>query len=91
MRFIQRAYEMRDTIQTEYALDDAIVDRIEFQFKTKVGNRGNNKVVRICEGYSKLEGVIRIHDDPAMLSRALTLRDLEMKVRYCDGYTIDTD
>ena len=36
-------------------------------------------------------GVIRTHNDPAMPSRALTLRDLEMKVRYRDGDTIETD
>ena len=37
--------EMRDALQEQYGLDDAVVDRVEFIYKTKIGNKGNEKDV----------------------------------------------
>ena len=83
--------EMRELVQEAYLLDDAVVDRIEFQYSTKIGKKGNEKIVRINEGAQKLEGVIRVNDDPDIPGRPLTLQDLDMKVRYRDGDTIEVD
>ena len=45
--------------QETYDLDDAGVDRIKFLYNIKVGNKGDKKLVSICEGSTKLERVIR--------------------------------
>ena len=75
-----------------YCLEDAVVDRIEFIFQTKIGNKGNTKSVSIKEGSETLEGrTIRIQDDPAVAGRALTLCDLDIKVRYRRGDMVETD
>ena len=74
-----------------YDLDDAVIDRIEFLYNIKVGNKGDKKLVNMCEGSTKLEGVIREHDDPAEPSRALTLSDLIIKVYYHGNDTIKMD
>ena len=62
--------------QETYDLNDAGVDRIKFLYNIKVGNKGDKKLVSICEGSTKLERVIREHDDPTEPSCALTLLDL---------------
>ena len=76
-------------MQEQYALDDAIADRIEFIYKTKIGGRGNTKDVSITEG--ELRGMIRTEDNPAIPARALTINDLSIKVRYRRGDTIEVD
>ena len=81
--------EMRDSMQEQYALDDATVDRIEFIFKTKIGGRGNTKDVSISEG--ELTGEIRTEDSSAIPARALTIDDLTIKVRHRRGDTIKVD
>ena len=60
--------EMRDALQEQYGLDDAVVDRAEFIYKTKIGNKGNEKDVRICDGNARLEGIIRTHDNSNLLA-----------------------
>ena len=79
--------ELREVIQEQYALDDAVVDRIEFQYKTKIGNKGNSKMVSIFDGGSKLEGEIRTDDG----KRQLTVQDLNIRVRYRRGDMIATE
>ena len=46
---------MRNIIGESYALDDAVVDRLVFQFKTFVGKKGNTKVSTIEDGDSLLK------------------------------------
>ena len=83
--------EMRDAMKHHFALDDAVCDRIEFIYKTKIGRKGNTKEVRIKDGEAKLEGAIREEDDPVEPSRPLTLNDLNVKVRHQIGDTVETD
>ena len=84
--------ELRNLVQLTYCLEDAVVDRIEFIFQTKIRNKGNTKSVSIKEGSETLEGrTIRIQDDPAAAGRALTLCDLDIKVRYRRGDMVETD
>ena len=81
--------EIRDALQETYNLNDAVVESIEFLYKTKVGNKDNEKSVSICKCGAKLDGVIREHDDPADPIRALTLTDLMIKVHYRRGDMIE--
>ena len=79
------ADDLRDAIQSEYDLNDATIDRIEFIYLTKVGANGNEKSVRIFEGGEILEGTIRTEDNPAHPGQPLTLNDLAIKVRHQRG------
>ena len=82
---------MACTLQEVYGLDDAVIDRLEFVYKTKIGREGNTKEVRIDDIAAKLEGEIREHDDPSQPSRALTIEDLTLKVRHRRGDTVEQD
>lgn len=83
--------KLRDSIQLQYALDDAVVDRIVFTYKTKIRNKGNTRWVSIIEYSCKLEGTIRIEDDAAVPGRPLTIEDLTTKVRYRCSDIIEVD
>lgn len=39
--------DLKSTLYMNYDLDEATIDRLEFGFTTKVGNKGNTKWVRI--------------------------------------------
>ena len=59
--------EIRTEIQLMFNLDDAIVDRIKFSYKTKIGNKGNSRVVSLSNGDDKFkERRIITDDDPAI-------------------------
>ena len=55
------------SLQESYGLEDVAIECIEFQYKTKLGEKGNSKVVRISEAGVKLEGRIRENDDKTFL------------------------
>ena len=74
--------ELRMAIQEQCALDDAVVDRIEFQYKRKFGSKGNSKMVSIFDDGSNLEAEIRTDDDPALGRRQLIIQYLNIRVRY---------
>ena len=44
--------EIKSLFHDNYDLDDAVLDRLEFYYVTKIGNKGNNKDVRIEHGDS---------------------------------------
>ena len=83
--------DMKDLLQATYDLDDAIIERIKFQYKTKVGEKGNTKVVRISEAGARIEGIIREKDNPNIPGRALTIDDVQIRVHYQQGDTIEID
>ena len=68
--------DMKDLLQATYDLKDAVIERIEFQYKTKVGEKGNTKVVRISEAGARIEGIIREKDNPKIPGRPLTIDDV---------------
>ena len=74
-----------------YELEDAVVERIEFTYKTKIGSKGNSKLVRIDQPMSKFDGIIRTNENASIAGRQLTLEDLTMRVRYREGDTIEVD
>ena len=83
--------ETREALQEQYLLDNAVIDHTVFICNTKVGNKGNQKSVSISEENAKLEGLIRIEDDPTTPGRSLTIADLTLEVKYRRGDTIETD
>ena len=57
----------------EYVLDDAVVNRLSFYFKTFIGKQGNTKNVDIDDNKGMCDGTIRIDKDDNLPSRTLKL------------------
>ena len=75
-----------------YDLEEAIIDRLEFAFNTKVRKQGNTKNVRIeddGETINKLR--IRKNDDSNLPNSLLHLDDINVKVRHIVGDEIEED
>ena len=84
--------EIRDIFYLNYELDDAIIDRLEFGYNTKIGNNGNEKYVRIEDDGSKLfTKKIRRMNDSNLPSLNLKIEDIKAQVRYKIGDEIEED
>ena len=78
-------------MQETYDLDDEIVSRLEFGYCTKIGNNGNTKIVSLRRDNELTQGEIRFDDDSSLPACPLTIHDVEVKVRYRRGDTIEQD
>ena len=75
-------YEMKHTLYENYDLDEAVVDRLEFRFKTKIGHNGNCKLV-VTEDNEEMLHIykIRKNNNLNILASHILLEDVDLKVR----------
>ena len=83
---------MRILFDENYGLDDAIIDRLEFFYVTKIGNKGNMKDVRIEDVDDNISTLkIRRHDQSSLPNKLILLNDINVKVRYKVGDEVEED
>ena len=84
--------ELRQIFFKNYDLEEAIIDRLEFTFNTKVGRQGNTKNVRIGDDGETIDKLrIRKNDDSNLPNSLLHLDDINVKVRNIIGDEIEED
>jgi hypothetical protein len=62
--------EVRLLIGEVFGLDDAIIDRLEFTYKTFIGASGHTKIVTIKDDQA-ISGLIRVDQDPQIPGRQI--------------------
>ena len=77
--------EIKSLFYDNYDLEDTVIDRLEFFYVTKIGNKGNKKDVRIEDGDNISLLKIRRNDGLNLPSELLLLSDISVKVRYQVG------
>ena len=84
--------DLKQIMYYNYDLDEAIVERLEFCYKTKVGNKGNTKWIAINDDSSSI-GIqkIRIENDSNLPNRNIVIDDITVQVRYRLGDEIEED
>ena len=84
--------DMKHLFDESYELDDAVIDRLEFFYITKVGNIGNVKEVRIEDADENIGSLkIRRQDQSNLPSEFILLNDINVKVRYRFGDEVEED
>ena len=84
--------ELKQIFYENYDLEEAIIDRLEFAFITKVGKQGNTKNVRIDDDGETVSILrIRRNDDSNSPDSLLKLEDITVKVRQIIGDEIEED
>ena len=86
-------WELKKILYENYDLEDAIVDRLEFGYTTKIGNKGNSKWVKIMDDddvfISNLK--IRRNDNSALPNSDISIDDLKVQIRYILDDEIEVD
>ena len=78
--------DIRLFINETYCLEEAVADRLQFYYVTKIGNNGNTKKVVLDDDNSIFATfVIRTNDDRNILPRNIVLGDINMQVRNIVG------
>ena len=77
--------EILTKIYKNYALDEIILDRLELQYRTFVGNAGNTKVVRLENNCYIFDILFRTDSDKDLHECILSIHDITLKVRYIVG------
>ena len=72
-------------------LDNAIADRIKTYYTTFIGNNGNTKDVIIINGQHIFDKTTRTYFDGSLPSVQVTLSDIQLRVRYQRGDTVQRD
>ena len=83
--------EIKILFYDNYDLEDAVIDRLEFFYVTKIGNKGNVKDVRIEDGDDISSLKIRRNFRSNLPSELLLLSDINVKVRYQVGDEVEED
>ena len=84
--------DVKNLFHENYELENAVVDRLEFFYVTKIGNQGNTKDVRIEETDGNISTMkIRRHDESTLPSEFILLNDINVKVRYKIGDEVEED
>ena len=84
--------DLKVLFHDNYDLDDAVMDRLEFFYVTKIGNNGNTKDVRIEDTNENISTLkIRRNDKTNLPSDFIVLSDISVKVRYQVGDEIEED
>ena len=84
--------ELKQLIFEYYDLDEAVVDRLEFSFKSKIGKNGNDKLVVIeDDGKNINTKKVRKNDDPNLPAVDILIEDIELKVRQKLGDEVEED
>ena len=74
-----------------YCLDDAVLDRLELQFDTFIGNAGNTKVVKLDYNDNIFDIKFRTNEDKDVPETPLTLNAINLRVRYHIGDEVEKD
>ena len=78
---------MEDTTCRNYALDETVIDHLQFSYKT-ITSGGNEKIVRLENENDTFEDrVINQNGEP----RILTINDFNFIVRYKYGDEVEVD
>ena len=86
------ASELKNIFFQHYNLEDAVVDRLEFSFESKIGDKGNTKIVRIEDDGSMLDKYkIRRHGNKKLPSCIININDISVKVRSQVGDVVEAD
>ena len=84
--------EVKQLIYEYYDLEEAVVDRLELSYKTKIGKSGNEKLVVIEDDGRTLESCkIRKNDDSNIPAGTIIIDDIELKVRQQIGDEVEED
>ena len=84
--------EVNQVMYENYDLEEAIVDRLEFSYKTKIGKSGNDKLVVIQDDGRTLKSCkIRKNDDSNIPPINIVIDDIEIKVRQQLGDEVEED
>ena len=84
--------ELKQLIIEYYDLEEAVVDRLEFSSKSKIGKNGNNKLVGIeDDGKNINTKKVRKNDDPNLPAVDIIIEDIKLKVRQKLGDEVEDD
>ena len=84
--------DLKILFDENYDLENAVIDRLEFFYVTKIGNKGNTKEVRIEDVDTNISRLkIRRHEQSNLPSDFILLKDINVKVRYKLGDEVEED
>ena len=74
-----QSYDLKELIGENYDLEEHIIDKLEFSYKQKVGNKGKRKIC-VINNHEEL-----ISDNHSHISNIM------LKLRYQEGDIIEKD
>ena len=83
--------DLIDSIVEEYDIDEEVAERLEFSYKTFVGNQGNEKGIRYGDTDSLPSRTRRNSQDNTVQAIPVTLNDITLQVRNKQGDEIEDD
>ena len=82
--------EHAESIGAAFDLDDAVIDRLVFYYRTYVGDDGGNKLVYLKDN-GTISGIRRNNKDSSAPPVAVTIKDVSIKVEVVKGETMEVD
>ena len=82
--------ELKQLIFENYDLDMAVVDRLEFQYQSKIGRNGNEKTMIIKDDEHMINMTQRrVRNDPDLPKVTIAIEDINLKVRMKLGDEVE--
>ena len=84
--------ELKQLIFENYDLDMAVLDRLEFQYQSKIGRNGNEKTMIIKDDEHVINMIQRrVQNDPDLPKVSIAIEDIILKVRMKLGDEVEED